>query len=331
MVFAFYFYYFLYAGNWDYYFSGAWTHEENQLGKIFNPGFYIFEHVIPIPKLIAVPLTFTFFVGMSYLICSRLEKAYRAYRQRINKPVSREQAQHVIFTICTVLSFWIFLSFGGRPNLNLIPAPVLLAFNALVVLVGSMWLYRTLGRDAEQYNRENLASSLRRQLNKLDINFSKFLEGRSLDQLSPDELYALAKVLPGFTHQYRLQVYIGVLQEALEHRSVNASSSLKVFKTLRQELGINDEEHWTVLTQLRSENPYLFAPRQRQILDDAPTVRRPVQKATPREDATVVRPAANKATPREDATVVKPANKATPREDATVQRGQRTETDSEEI
>ncbi|MCY7279066.1 MAG: hypothetical protein LH702_36355 [Phormidesmis sp. CAN_BIN44] len=29
MVIAFYLYYFLYAGNWDYYFTGAWTHERD--------------------------------------------------------------------------------------------------------------------------------------------------------------------------------------------------------------------------------------------------------------------------------------------------------------
>ena len=143
-------------------------------------------------------------------------------------------------------------------------------------------------------------------------------------------MYALAKVLPGFTDQYRLQVYTGVLREALEQRSVNASSSLNVFKTLRQELSINDSEHWTVLTKLHTEEPQLFAPRQRQTLDDTLTVRRPARKATPKEDVTVVRPA-RKATPQEDVTVVRPANKVTQQEDATVQRRQRTETDSEEI
>ena len=42
MVFAYYFYYFFYAGNWNYYFSGAWTHEESQLANIFAPGYYIY-------------------------------------------------------------------------------------------------------------------------------------------------------------------------------------------------------------------------------------------------------------------------------------------------
>ena len=61
LVFSFYSYYYLYAGNWDYYFSGAWTHEENLLGTIFNPGFYIFEHSYPYSQVGSSSFNFGFF------------------------------------------------------------------------------------------------------------------------------------------------------------------------------------------------------------------------------------------------------------------------------
>ena len=274
MMYAFYFYYFLYAGNWDYYFSGAWTHEESQLATVFSPGFYLFERAIPIPKLFAVPLTFAFFVGFAYLVGLKLEKAYRFYRHRSNRPVSVQQAQHVIFTFCTVVSFWIFFSFGGRPNLNLLPVPILLAFNGLIFLVGFLWFYRTLSRTSEQYSRENLAIGLQKQLKKLDLDFSQFLEGRSLEDLNPDELYVLAKVLPSFTHQYRSRVYTGVLKQALEQRSVTLSRSLIVFQILREELGISEREHEQIINELLLNNPELIAPHLR-ISDSEITIRRP--------------------------------------------------------
>jgi hypothetical protein len=53
MVIAFYLYYFLYAGNWDYYFTGAWTHEADVTSKVFDIGFFIYDQAIPIPKFIA--------------------------------------------------------------------------------------------------------------------------------------------------------------------------------------------------------------------------------------------------------------------------------------
>ena len=40
LVFGFFFYYFLYAGNWDYLYSGIWTHEDGQISKLFSAGFY---------------------------------------------------------------------------------------------------------------------------------------------------------------------------------------------------------------------------------------------------------------------------------------------------
>jgi hypothetical protein len=290
MVFAFYFYYFLYAGNWDYYFSGAWTHEESQLATVFSPGFYLFERVIPIPKLFAVPLTFAFFVGFAYTIGIKLEKAYRFYRNRSDRPVSSQQAQHIIFTFCTVVSFWIFFSFGARPNLNLLPASVLLGFNGLIFLVGLLWLYQTLRRTSEQYSRESNASRLQKQLKKLDLDFSHFLEGRSLEDLNPDELYVLARVLPGFTHQYRLQVYTEVLKEALEQRSVTPSRSLKMFQSLTQELGINEQEHWQILDKLCLENPHLCASPSQQVMDAAATTRRPFSQGIREADLTKQRP-----------------------------------------
>ena len=275
IMYAFYFYYFLYAGNWDYYFSGAWTHEESQLSTILSPGFYLFDRTIPIPKLFAVPLTFALFIGFTYLIGLKLEKAYRYYRNRSDRPVSSQQAQHVIFTFFTIVSFWIFFSFGGRPNLNLLPTPILLAFNGLIFLVGFLWFYQTSKRTSEQYSREVLAIRLQKQLKKLDLDFSQFLEGRAIEDLNPDELYVLAKVLPGFTHQYRLRVYTGVLKEAIEQRSVTPDRSLIAFAMLRKELGISEGEHEQIIDELLLNNPNLMSPYPSQISDSETTIRRP--------------------------------------------------------
>src|SRR4028119_1905005 len=101
LVISFYFYYYLYAGNWDYYFSGVWTHEENQLTTLLSPGFYLFNKPISIPKLVAVPLTLGFFTGGSYFLGLKLEKSYKSYLLRTNQSLRSEEIQHRIFTLCT--------------------------------------------------------------------------------------------------------------------------------------------------------------------------------------------------------------------------------------
>ncbi len=56
LIIGFYWYFFLYAGSWDYYLSGIWSHEAGALGRLLDPGLYLAGQAIPIPKLVAVPL-----------------------------------------------------------------------------------------------------------------------------------------------------------------------------------------------------------------------------------------------------------------------------------
>jgi hypothetical protein len=51
LVVGYFAYYYLYAGNWDYYFPGL-AHQENQLATLLKPGFYISGNLIAIPKLL---------------------------------------------------------------------------------------------------------------------------------------------------------------------------------------------------------------------------------------------------------------------------------------
>ena len=264
LVISFYFYYYLYAGNWDYYFSGVWTHEVNQLTTLLSPGFYLFNKPIPIPKLVAVPLTLGFFTGGSYFLGLKLEKSYKSYLLRTNQPLSKEQIQHRIFTFCTFVVFNLFFAFGARPNIALLPPLGQYFLDVLLVLVSTLWFYRTWGRSPELYSRESLASRLRKQLSKLQLDVSRFLEGRSLESLNPDEVYVLAKILPGFTAEKRLQAYKQVLQEVLEEGYANFFNSLEVLQQMRQGLEISEKEHLRVLTELGVENPdLLYSSKQR--------------------------------------------------------------------
>ncbi|MDJ0678553.1 MAG: 4Fe-4S binding protein [Xenococcaceae cyanobacterium MO_167.B52] len=260
LVVGYFVYYLLYAGNADYYFSGAWTHEENQLAAIFKPGFYLFGEAIPIPKLLATPLTMGVFTIVFYFIGCRLESIYSGYLRRKNGTVERELVLHRIFSVFTFLAFNIFYVYGGRPEIMRFPTIVQLMFNGLVVLVSTFWLYRTWGRSSEQYKNESIAGKLRRQLEKLNLNFTQILKNRSLEDLKPDELNILSQVIPQVTRQDRLQVYKGVLEESLVTGNVKANQSLSSLQGIRQQLGVTEEEHYAVLSELTIEDLTLIAP-----------------------------------------------------------------------
>lgn len=268
LVFSFYFYYYLYAGNWDYYFSGAWTHEENLISTIFNPGFYIFETPIAIPKLVAVPLTLGFFTLASYWLGLKLEKAYKVYVRKKNRGIPTEIIQHQLFTFCTFFVFNLFFFWGGRPTIRLMPPWVIYFLDIFLVFVSTLWLARTWKRSRELYSRESLAIRLRKQLKKLNLDVAQYLEGRSLDELNSNEVYVIAKILPGFAYNQKMQAYKGILKESLEEGYVNSSGSLEVLKQMRRELDMSDRDHEQILTELGMENPSLFDPNKQRTRED---------------------------------------------------------------
>ncbi|MBE9141222.1 cyclic nucleotide-binding domain-containing protein [Nodosilinea sp. LEGE 07088] len=259
-------YYYLYAGNWDYYFSGVWNRDPDQLGALMNPGLYLFGQVIGIPKLLAVPLVLGAFtlagLGLGLALTARA-KAWPRLR-----PLGDDRVQHRAFAIVTFIAFNFFFFFAGRPLLRLTPGWVQFGFDGLVLFLSTLWLQQSWRRSPDRYTRENLASRLRKQLAKLELDVAPLLDGRSLDDLHADEVYVLAKVLPDFTREKRHRAYKGVVREALAEGYIDTANSLDVLQQMRQELGISADEHQEVLAELGIEDPELLNPQRQRSLEN---------------------------------------------------------------
>ncbi len=139
LVMGYFAYYGLYAGNFNYYFSGVWSHESRTAIAMLDPGFYMAQHAIGIPKLVATPLTLAAFAAASCWLCTRLERIYRGYLQRrvgnsTQLPV--DQGLHRIFSLCTFLAFNIFFIYGGRPEINRWPLAAQFGFQAIIAVCG---------------------------------------------------------------------------------------------------------------------------------------------------------------------------------------------------
>jgi CRP-like cAMP-binding protein len=268
LVVGYFSYYYLYAGNWNYYFSGAWLRQTDQLASLFAPGIYLFGQAINIPKLAAVPLVLGGCTAIGYGVGLWIEKRAKSYSRRQNSTLSPETIQHRIFTLCTFGIFNFFFIFGGRPLVQLMPWSVQYFYDLGLVSLSTLWLYKTWRRSPDLYTRENLASRFRKQLEKLQLNVPQFLDGLVLDDLNTHEVYVLAKVLPGFTREKRHQAYKGVVREALEEGYVNYSSSLEILQQMRRELSITDDEHRIVLEELGIEDPELLNPNRQRSLEN---------------------------------------------------------------
>jgi CRP-like cAMP-binding protein len=277
LVIGYFGYYYLYAGNWKYYFSGAWLRQPDQLASLFSPGLYLFGQAINIPKIVAVPLILGGCTAIGYGVGLWIEKLANQYyswqhhqksENNPNQNLTTNIIRHRIFTLCTFSIFNFFFIFGGRPLVQLLPWAAQYLYDLALVLLSTLWLCKTWRRSHDFYSRENLASRFRKQLEKLQVNIPQFLEGRVLNDLNTHEVYVLAKVLPGFTREKRHQAYKGVVREALEEGYVNYSSSLELLKQMRQAIDVTDDEHRIVLEELGIEDPELLNPNRQRSLEN---------------------------------------------------------------
>ena len=268
LVIGYFVYYYLYAGNWDYYFSGAWNRQSDQLASLLSPGLFLGGQPINLPKLVAVPLVLALFTWLGVRVGRWIENRCRIRAVRSRRGPSATVVRHRLFCLATFAIFNVFFLFAGRPLIQLLPLWIQTAYDLALMMLSTLWLHRAWGRNPELYGRENLAGRFRRQLERLQLNIGQFLEGRTLADLDTQEVYVLAKVLPGFTREKRHEAYKGVVRDALAEGYVNVASSLDVLKQMRIELGVSDAEHEHLLEELGVEDPELLNPDNRRSLED---------------------------------------------------------------
>jgi hypothetical protein len=268
LVVGYFLYYYLYAGNWDYYFSGAWVRQPDQLALLLSPGLFLFGQPINVPRIVAVPLVLGLCTWLGWLGGRAIEAGLRRQARRQGGEPDTTLIRHRVFLAATVVVFNVFFLFAGRPLLLLAPAWVHYLFDAALVATSTLWLARGWRRGPALYERENLAERFRRQLEKMGLQVGRLLQGRDLRDLNPDEVYVLARVLPEFGSRQRHEAYKGVVRDALAEGYVNASSSLAVLGQMRRELGISDDEHRQLLEELGVEDPELLNPDKKRSLED---------------------------------------------------------------
>jgi len=268
LVVGYFLYYYLYAGNWDYYFSGAWARQPDQLALLLSPGIFVLGQAINVPRIVAVPLVLGLTTWLGWLGGRAIEAAMRRRARRQGAEPDTTLIRHRVFLAATFVVFNIFFLFAGRPLLQLAPAWVQWLFDSALVATSTLWLARGWNRNPALYERENLAERFRRQLRKIGLEVGQLLQGRALRDLNPDEVYVLARLLPGFGNRQRHEAYKGVVREALAEGYVNAASSLEVLRRMRLELGLSDDEHRQLLEELGVEDPELLNPDRRRSLEE---------------------------------------------------------------
>ncbi len=143
LVLGYFLYYGLYAGSFDYYFSGIWNREADPLSHLWDAGFYRAGGAIGIPKILAVPLTLGGFSALGVFLGQQFEHWYRGQIQSDSNISAKALATHYAFTLTTFLAFNCFFIYGGKPELLMLPLWIQTLVQSVIVFVSTIWLLRT--------------------------------------------------------------------------------------------------------------------------------------------------------------------------------------------
>ncbi len=185
----------LYSGNWQYYLSGAWSHDPYQLTSLFDPGFYIANRSIPIPKIVAAPLTLGLFSYASLYIGRSIEKTCQTYFIKQGKRIKIETIKHYCYSFWVFISFNTFFGFVVQPSISFLPASLKFLPSTLLFLISILWLYNSLKRNPDLYARENSAINLIRKIQKSGDAESLSLNLEPTTPLSDRDIRVISKLL----------------------------------------------------------------------------------------------------------------------------------------
>jgi hypothetical protein len=252
VVVAFYVYYWLYAGNWDYYFGGSWAYEREQPATWLDDGFYFAAGV---PRVIAAPLTLIVFGAVSLALFAAIEAVWaeRVSRDRAADDAfaARLRVRHHMFAIAGFIAFVAFYFFAGQPSLRRLPDWAVRGTGAVVVFAASALFFRRFRRRESEHVQEKFAEKILKKWEWGDAPPSHDL--RDIYLLHTERTKQRASRLRAYKETVRELVADGIVTRA----------ELVILDSLRAQLGISDKDHQNVIDGLSAEDKQLFDPAYR--------------------------------------------------------------------
>jgi len=253
IVIAFYTYYFLVAGDWDYYFGGSWAYERDLPSQMLSPGF---TFAPAIPRIVAAPLTLLGFAIASFLVFAVIERVIvRARTAGLPRETTEEaraaitgRIRHGMLAFCGLVGFNAFYLFAGQPSLRSLPGWVVTGWGLLVVFSSTAIFVRRFTRREDQHVHEKFAQKILKKWEWGDAPPSDDLK----------DIYLLHTERTK-QREARLRAYKETIREMVADGLVTRNE-MQLLDSLRAQLGISDKDHGKIIGELSGEERQLFDP-----------------------------------------------------------------------
>jgi hypothetical protein len=260
LVFAFYFYYFLQAGTWDYYFGGSWTNQPGVIKTAFLPGhdaltagFYFWPGL---PRAAAAALTLGLCALLSYLLFRLVELGIGAWLRRRAAETDDATVRHATFTVAGFAAFVTFYTFAGQPTLRKLPDMFPHVFLVFVVLTATVFFLRRWRRSSGEFAEETLARNIIKRWKWNDVQPKNLREAFLINQIRTQESAKDAV--------HVLEIYKEAVFEALADGFVTRDE-IQLLESLRAQLNISLADHEKVMNALAEDERVLFADPTKQL------------------------------------------------------------------
>lgn len=154
LIAGFFSYFYLYAGDWTYYFSGAWLRDPHDIASA--PGFYFWPAV---PRWLAASLWCVLCMVVSYGLWRGVEFLYvRYHRKKFPDQAANTwdpHARHQVLMVSAFASCILFYRYAGFGYMSLLPDALHDALDLAIVVIASWWLARALARSPKRYADES--------------------------------------------------------------------------------------------------------------------------------------------------------------------------------
>ena len=254
VVVAFYGYYLLQSGTWDYYFGGSWTNDPGLFRTAFLPGvdgrtagFFFWPRL---PCAVAAAVTLVAGGALSLAAFRGLEPVIGRVLARRGAGEDAAGLRTTLFALAAVAAFVSFYTFAGAPTLRLVPG-LPHAFQIVVVGTATVLLVRRIGRRQATFAEETLARRLVANWKWTDAPPPTDLREAFLIHTirSQSQADARRQMLDLYKAAIRDSVGTGVLSRRDVHR----------LDALRRQLRISDADHELAMAELADEGGGLAA------------------------------------------------------------------------
>jgi hypothetical protein len=232
--------------------SGLWAFDAGLPGRIWQP----LWPWLAIPRLLLLPLLLSAAAALSVVLFQGLQGWLRAGYERQRLSQARERAVQHSRLIASFVAINSFFWFADPLQGSLGPSGGQL-LRSLVLVASAIALFRSWSRDQAIYRRESASESLRRQLRSLP-GLEAALDGRTLEALSPQEVFTLVKAIPALGREQSRIIYRDVMAEMLQSGRLERARALLELEELRSTLKLEDADHHAVVRLLGQEHPELL-------------------------------------------------------------------------